>query len=638
MANKGKERTFSVQTNINLESREQFPPDAPLMVAAFDSRGQFLGNVGLDEEGCAGLDLSLKEPMDIDLVVGPAGDPQRLRKSPAFIQRYSAQDWKADRGGHFHIQANPTITKLVWKPWLPIQVCVSGHVRKVHDGEVCPVPFVKVEIFDVDREACIYPFLDKYKNQLAGWYSADISNLIKGSIPKATETLAVADMELTHSGKLQVGSLGDTVRALKKSEAPETDRLTLTSLLPPWEIYPACFYSKQKLKEASTDQNGFFNVCFKWWPFYFRNGRLRYDAKPDIIIRVTQIIDGVETVIYMDPYSSTRWNVNSTHIDLYLENDNVQCGSGDDQDRPAGAQVFFSRVGDDEVYRINQTTGLYNSGSLTNVAYGAGLLLYGQFGENISDGSPQYYYRLSKARVGSTAFSYLNAPLNDTRVRKSDNFSEQHFLGPHTINNVPALYEIRNFDQYLWYNPDLIGAWNTAGSEPDTGKWRLRLEVFNASGQKLTSSQIDYLNGTVAPPATLPPMGDHCDLILTLDNKAPDIDLNIPAVINPCGVIPFSSVPPLNFIVEASQENGRLYWWRLDYVKGVSNSHLLLDQDSSSSGSLGNVNQSVSGNSLLVGLTSTCAFGLRLRALPHIRNGRHFVYHREIIKAIAIDK
>jgi hypothetical protein len=40
----------------------------------------------------------------------------------------------------------------------------------------------------------------------------------------------------------------------------------------------------------------------------------------------------------------------------------------------------------------------------------------------------------------------------------------------------------------------------------------LRLEIFDATGTKLTSATIDYRDGTAAPPAVLPTMVDSCDL------------------------------------------------------------------------------------------------------------------------------
>ena len=96
------------------------------------------------------------------------------------------------------------------------------------------------------------------------------------------------------------------------------------------------------------------------------------------------------------------------------------------------------------------------------MAYGQTLLVYGQFGDGWSDGSSPsapYYYRLSYANFGSpaSAFTPVTLSLTDTRVNKTTNFSEKYNLGPKTVNGEPALYEVRDFENFLWYNPDWIG-------------------------------------------------------------------------------------------------------------------------------------------------------------------------------------
>ena len=88
-------------------------------------------------------------------------------------------------------------------------------------------------------------------------------------------------------------------RLMDSSIASRLDKLTLTSKIAPWLIFPHCFYSRAEVCETTTDCDGYFNCCFKWWPFHFRRGRLRFDSCPDIIIKVTQVIDGVPTVIYL---------------------------------------------------------------------------------------------------------------------------------------------------------------------------------------------------------------------------------------------------------------------------------------------------------------------------------------------------
>ncbi|WP_408998386.1 hypothetical protein ACJ77P_12215 [Syntrophus buswellii] len=694
-------RSFLIDGQISREQPECQPGELKLAAYVFDKAGSLLGSADLNEKGVYRVAVKLSQPADVDLMIGPSGMAKEIRRSSAFRRSFAAAEWKAEGTQQYRLQYNAILPLELWLPWWPIRICISGHIRKVSSSDgvttVCPVPFVKVEIFDVDRENCFWPPLRKWwellldrpviripdllreppilvkpfpgpdpspelnlgaASTLAGDIGAlrprlaslgpqpeppDLPSLAPASSLKATPALAEAAFSASQPAFTRVGE----ARLMDSSIAARLERLTLTSKIPPWQIFPFCFYSRAEVCETTTDCDGFFNCCFRWWPFHIRNGRLRFDARPDIIIKATQVIDGVPTVIYLDPYTSTRWNVNNAHIDLYLDNEEVICGNGNCYDPPEGSPVFFTRIGDDEVYKINQISGLYNEAPLSNVAYGGSLLVYGQFGDALSTGIPVRYYRLSYAREGSSEFSPITTPLGDTRVSKATLFSESHSLGPKTVNGIPALYEVRNFSDYYWYNPDWIGTWKSLLAEEDTGKFVLRLEVFDENGAKLTSALgVDYRDGTVVPPAVLPPMLDRCDLVITLDNKAPNLELVIPAVINECGVIPWTPALSLTFQAQVSQENNRLRSWGLYYTKGVNPTVHYLASGASNNGLPGSINQPVSGGTaapapgtgMLAGLDSTCAFALKLWAYSHVRDGRRFIYYREQIKAIAIEK
>jgi hypothetical protein len=697
-----KASSFRIEGQIQREQPECQPGELKLAAYVFDKAGALVGSADLDKNGKYSVAVRLAQPADVDLIVGPADMPQQIRLSSAYRKTFSAKDWKAEKD-QFRLTFDTLLTLDIWRPWWPLRICISGHVRKVshHDGymDICPVPFVKVEIFDVDREFCFWPLLRKWWKLLLDRPVIRIPDLLKeppfpprpfpgpdpvpdlnlGAISGLRSDISTSLLEragLTsqpvppHSiSEMFTSSLSNVAanpqpepslaalqpaftrvgeaRLMDSSIASRLDKLTLTSKIAPWLIFPRCFYSKVEVCETTTNCKGYFNCCFTWWPFHFRRGRLRFDSRPDIIIKVTQVIDGVPTVIYLDPYTSTRWNLTTAHIDLFLDNEEVICGNGNCYDPPAGSPVFFTRIGDDEVYMINQTSGLYNEAPLSNVAYGGNLLVYGQFGDALTTGAPARYYRLSYARPGSSEFTPVTAPLLDTRVAKSTLLSETHTLGPKTINGVPALYEVRNFSDYYWYNPDWLGTWHSWLAETDTDKYLLRLEVFDQNGVKLTTAMgVDYRDGTIAPPAVLPPMLDRCDLVITLDNKAPEVELTIPAVINQCGVVPWTTALSLDFQVQVSQENNRLRAWGLYYTKGVNPTIHYLASGVSDNGLPGSVNQMVSGGTaapapgtgMLANLNSTCAFALKLYAYAHVRDGRQFIYYREQMKAIAVEK
>jgi hypothetical protein len=113
-------------------------------------------------------------------------------------------------------------------------------------------------------------------------------------------------------------------------------------------------------------------------------------------------------------------------------------------------------------------------------------------------------------------------------------------------------------------------------------------------------------------------MLDRCDLRVAIDNK-PVVALTS-AVVNDCGVVPWASAGTLSFHVDVTQQNGRLHSWRLEYTKGVLPGPIWLASGASNNGAPATVVQDVSGAPLVAGLTTTCAFALKLWAWAHVRN------------------
>lgn len=686
---------FFVEGQVQIENAAEGAQNLRLMAFAFSPRGELLGQGAVGEKGEFSLDTNLRQAADVELVVSPERDPKIARKSQSYREHFSVGDWRQEEG-RLTLRPNVFLPRLVWFPWLPLNICLAGIVRKEHgDGGYCPVPYVKVEIFDVDRESCWWLYIQRWLDVLVDRPVIRIPELVKERPPfkfpiplpdpppfkhlpiralREAQPLALRAAGETHSHAahanddpdeggqahtmslqtLEYRSAAPVVLGEVQTLAPEVGRrlseLTLNSKIAPWLIFPHCFYSKQLICTTYTDYNGGFQCCFKWYPFHFRNGRLRFDARPDIIVRVTQVVNGVTKVIYLDPYTSTRWNMTNGFLTLTVDDAEVLCGGGDDNDRPAGTMTFLTRVGNDEVYQINQATGLYNDAANTNVAYGSTLDIHGVFGADLSDGSPARYYRLSYAKAGSSNFTPLTGKLDDTRVNRVTAFSDTENLGPLTVNGQPALYKVRDTANYLWYNVDLLNSWNTAAVEEDTGKYILRLEVFDQNGVKMTSATVDYRDGTSAPGGTLPNMTDKCDLVLTLDNKAPDVNLHIPNVLNDCGVIERAALasnsagnPLLPLTVQVSQENGRLHSWSLSYKKGTADTVYDVAASTASNGSNSADGLIASGatnaplNVALINAPTTCAYALILNAQAHIRNGYTFIYHVPHIEAIAIE-
>jgi len=653
--------SFNISGSVHLEGSEASKPDVQLHAYAFSPVGEPLGKAGISADGKFSLNLSRQEVAGpLQLVIGPEGDPNAIRSSASYKRTIGPQDWK-EAGGKYSFNPEIRIPISLWPNWLRTWVCVGGRVQKQYqqDGidQLCPVPFVKVEVFDVDREWCWpWPWLLSIFEQKPNLAAARLPELV-AEVPHIPHgpgdpgPLALSKAPLLNPGAASEinpqplpprelsafsANAGMSVDFSSQQAQTQAGLATLTSRIPFWEIFPRCFYSKQLVCTTYTDCDGYFECCFPWWIFHVRNGRFRLDPRPDIIIRVTQVINGVEKVIYMDPFANIRWNVTNTFINLVLDDPDIECGNGC-QTGPEGTTIFYTRVGNDYVYEIEQAGGTYHGGGFSNMAYGTSLYLTAAIGKGLTESANPYYYRVSVSKNGG-AFNLLSDSLSDTRVDKISLQSESYVLGPNVINGVPGLYEIRNTKNYYWYFPDLVSVWNSAATEPDHGTYTVRLEVYDHNGVKQTSATVDYRDGTVAPPATLPTMPDHIDLVLSIDNKPAVLSLDVPAALNDCGVVPFSSTP-FDIDTSVNQPNGHLYSWQLNYEKGLVGTQFNLNGEASAAGlSPLPRNATTSSDPFTNGLSTTCAFSLILNAWAHIRNGYGLVYFSQLIKSVAVEK
>jgi len=666
---------YIIEGKVQLETLNELPGDVDLVAYAFSDKGKLLKAAPVNMEGKYKLRFKSAKSPDITLHIGTEEDKEKVKKSSLYSRNIQARDWaKASENNVLPVVAY--LPKLVWNLWWPKQICVSGHVRKDYN---CPIPYTRVEIFDVDRHWCFWPHLHRFRDLLRNKLVLrlediintipDIPDLVREFPPPFDPQFSPVSLKENSftAADSGAGLLPDNLtptRAISKSDfssissVPNIDisRITATSRLAPWILFPGCYYHKHLICTTTTDEDGYFRCCFTWRPSHGHHGHHGHsgiDYRPDIIIRVTQVIDGVSKIIYMDPYANTRWNVNNLHVDLFLDDPDIVCGEPDDQNRPEGAKAFFTRIGNDEVFKINQVNGTYSkSDAISNMAYGSALNIYAQFGEtlskhqNIPGATGPYYFKLLYDGTPMTA------PLKDYRVHKTTSVVESYTLGPKPVDGETALYEIRDFEDYNWYNPDLIGRWVTAKQSTDLitnelvitknvpdGIKELKLEIYDDLGNLLDSSKVEYLDGTSASTGILDTKYP-CTMKIAIDNNPPVFDMQVSPLPTGCGVIQSSAVPPLDVTVSASQANNRVSSWSLTYVKGTNPTVIGLGPDSSgssNSGGAGVNNHTVHAESMLAGLTTTCAFSLKLGGWAHVRNGINRIYYRESRQAIAIE-
>lgn len=641
---------------LELETRSTLPGDVSLSAYAVNKSGEVLASSKLETSGKYALSLGKIGGEDIELLVARTDDTDNLKANALQTMTIKLAEIKEQSvlNKNFYAPAE------LWRPWWPKRICVSGHVR---NKQGCPIPFVKVEVFDVDRGPCLWPWYNKFKALIRSQKVVRIED-IQRQIPELEQRLlddAFVGLSATADDEPMVEGLATKPTLLKSIERPQPDLsqadfrlkpVTMTSRLAPWILYPRCFYHRHLLCTDTTNQYGYFKCCFKWYPFQFRHGQFKFDLRPDIIVKVSQTLNGVTRVLYMDAHANTRWNSSGAHIDLFLDEPDFECGSDDSQQRPVGSVAFFTRIGNHEVFKINQANGTYNALSATtnNMAYGHAMRIFAQFGDtlsrlqNIPGASKPYFYKLT---VNGEPIS---TSLKDTRVDKLSLDSESHTLGPVTRGTETALYEIRNFKDYYWYNPDWIAKWVTATTSGlnvtkliSDGLKTLKLEVFDNTGILLDNSKVNYLNGAAvtasSPPVPTSPLPSiyPCVLNVAVDNNPPVVSMQVNPAPSGCGVIKATAVPPLGVIIDVNQANNRINNWSLSYIKGTNPAGNSLDSLSSSSGSASVSGLLVDAAAMLTGLNGTCAFALTLRAEAHITNGYSQIYDRQTKQAIAIE-
>ena len=149
-----------VEGRVTLQGSETDAYEFPLRAFAFDATGRLIGSGDVDQKGAYRFPVSLKQPADAEIIVGPAVEADIVRQAEPPSHRFTAKDWARAEGGGFRLNPQVELPRPIWSPWRPIRVCVRGRVRK-HDGDrpSCAVPFAQVDVYDVDREGCLWPYL-----------------------------------------------------------------------------------------------------------------------------------------------------------------------------------------------------------------------------------------------------------------------------------------------------------------------------------------------------------------------------------------------------------------------------------------------------------------------------------------------
>ncbi|MCU7928285.1 MAG: hypothetical protein KZQ97_17860 [Candidatus Thiodiazotropha sp. (ex Dulcina madagascariensis)] len=268
-----------------------------------------------------------------------------------------------------------------------------------------------------------------------------------------------------------------------------------------WLWWPWCrFYGLEKLGTAQLQSDGSFStlvplsICRK--------------DQPDLWFKVRQSIEGIDRVIYAryPVLCHTYWNHPSGKSVSLLTHDaqTVVCDPNNDTDKP-GIYVMPLGIGDDGWYQIEQAhlklgdipntdRGLYNATD----PYGTRLDVRMQFHDSLTSKGVAHY-RWSVAPEGTSSWSYLNAPITHRYLDQigSNFFIVPEELGPFVVGVEPSLFKVpdpakdwialnRNDRAFaLWYTALWDGDQNRYVAQVTDGRYVLRLEMFDAAGNRL---------------------------------------------------------------------------------------------------------------------------------------------------------
>lgn len=404
---------------------------------------------------------------------------------------------------------------------------------------------------------------------------------------------------------------------------------------------PGGGYHQDVIGSDIANSCGNFHITFPWFVV------LIPQARPDLIFRVFENIDGNIKVIYEEDPSKTRWNmVDNTWVILEVEEECTWFNTPD-VDQPGDCTFLFTRIGLICVDRID-SNGYAESSKLLppgigdqpfGVRHGTRRLdICGWFGES----SDVTHYKIQYCKDGST-FKDINDPMSNKYYDLVNHKWVTISMGPVELAGVKNLYTTPYIvDRHKpWYLPDLLAQWDSRKAQGD-GRYTLRIIGYK-------------WNGTNLIPATCLNIDpNYGEIKLQIDNSSPKSVINSithvksrgqAKVVKPCDIITFGPGDELRINFEASDSNGHLKLYRLNAIYGhncrvmprpsgaVDNySPTHINPTQKWYGGIYTViyeanNYGTANGTCILGNMPTCAYQFRLGVRKRTTNGYGLIYH-----------
>lgn len=588
---KRKMNTFTISGSIKIEDQVQDKDKISMNVFARIGR-RTIASGPVDKKGAFTLNFERKEktaPSKMDLVIGPPINEGRLSLVNTKLIPILGKEWKVD-GSSFSMKKDITLTQDIVICWMPRDITICGVVCKdvpiegTDKTRCCPVPYAKVEIFDVDSS--IYKLEKPYKKKIA-------SDVFEKS-SRISMDFKKTNIAESRNAPVFSGKTSDTEAQALYFE----HNIGQIEIVKQYERIP--LFLKDLLGEAYTDQCGEFCLTFTWFP-----GCIRADVNPDLLFKVSQTFnDGsgpITYTIYSEGYSDTRWDVPDYHwVKLDVDED-VFVACNPDCHPLLDRRAVFLGVGDQEIYNhieqgddLSRSCGfVYNAGeNFVKSPFGGILDIKGAFGSKVEEVGERWY-RISYAKINNCdskpldddpiAWTSLTDTLTDTKYYWDPGEGMLHYesvaLGPHSLagHTDSEFFQIRNtqdesgHDLY-WKNQNIIAEWKTV--QKISGQWQgiiedglyvLKIEVFDEDGNPAS----DVIIGDDG--------GNFAHMFLNINNKTPVVEIkevrNGGVLISmECGSFEHVIGDQVEFLVDAYHPDNHLRYWRMRYQIGYGTS------------------------------------------------------------------
>ncbi|MGD0014622.1 MAG: hypothetical protein ABSD56_09375 [Bryobacteraceae bacterium] len=417
--------------------------------------------------------------------------------------------------------------------------------------------------------------------------------------------------------------------------APEGARVEVFDV----NMLPGGILKTRILGTSEVDPAGHFTVTFPWVTVVGPPTPPNYESGgPDVIVRITQKVDGTTVTALDEAPSAARWNL-ADGSTLSLTVSGMGVCHGPASSAPHNQDFVFTRIGRIPVADIDCRGDLASSGyayksgttpingDYTNQPFGGTMDVFGFFGSL----SGVNRYKFEYSADGGATYVELSAPLWDYYYEATTHTWISAAMGPVSEGGQNNLYKLPYVEKptsaWAWFNR--LAVFDTL-KVPD-GNVRFRVRGYYWNGTTLTLSgalHIDPAFGAIR---------------LEIDNTAPAYRINSVlrngVLLAECAFVTLGTSDTLEVRFTAQDPLGHLGQYALSAMYGHNHSvspppsapDKAVDGYSNHvSGALtwtGNPQYRVQYTGYSVSAMPTCAYQMRLSVSKRTTNGYDLIFH-----------